>query len=85
MNQQRYTCTCGSSPESHLGANGLCVGVELGLGGAPPPRLPHQGSRQGRQGSSQGLVLVVRGHVGDTLASVENLIAGAYVEGRVVR
>lgn len=39
-----------------------------------------QGAMQGGQGESQRWVLIVRGHVGDALATVAHLIGGADVE-----
>lgn len=38
----------------------------------------------GGERHGQGLVLVVRGHVGDALAAVVHLVGGADVEGRLV-
>lgn len=68
---------------SHLGADGSGVAIEIrwqvSLG------LPQQGALEGRQWHRQSLVLIVRGHVGDALATIAYLISGTDVEGGVIR
>lgn len=70
------------SAGSHLSADGPGVGVEIRRSASLG--VPQQGAVHGGQRRGQGLVLVVRGHVGDALAAVVHLVGGADVEGRIV-
>lgn len=67
---------------SHLGADGSGVGVKLG--GPPSTALPQQGAADEGKRHGQCRVLIVRGHVGDALATVAHLVSGSDVEGGVV-
>lgn len=67
---------------SHLGADGSGVGVEIR--GPASLGLPQQGAADGGKWHRQCLVLIVCGHVGDTLSTVAHLISGTDVEGRVI-
>lgn len=67
---------------SHFGADGAGVGVEFRR--PPSLRLPQQGASDRGQRHRQRLVVIVRGHVGDALATVAHFICSADVKGRVV-
>lgn len=67
---------------SHFCADGSGVGVEVGR--STSPSVPQQGASDGGQRHRQRPVVIVRGHVGDTLATVAHLVSGVYVEGGVV-
>lgn len=67
---------------SHFGADGACVGVEFRR--PTSLRLPQQGASDRGQRHRQRLVVIVRGHVGDALATVAHFICSADVKGRVV-
>lgn len=67
---------------SHFGADGAGVGVEFRR--PTSLRLPQQGASDRGQRHRQRLVVIVRGHVGDALATVAHFICSADVKGRVV-
>lgn len=67
---------------SHFGADGAGVGVEFRR--PTSLRLPQQGASDRRQRHRQRLVVIVRGHVGDALATVAHFICSADVKRRVV-
>lgn len=70
---------CGNVGRSHLGADGSGVGVEIR--GPSSLSVPQQGASDSGQRHRQRSVVIVRGHVGDALAAVANLISGTDVKG----
>lgn len=67
---------------SHFSADGAGVGVEFRR--PTSLRLPQQGASDRGQRHRQRLVVIVRGHVGDALATIAHFICSADVKGRVV-
>lgn len=67
---------------SHFSADGSGVGIEIRRPASLS--LSQQGAPDGGQWHRQRLVLIVCGHVGDSLPTVTRLVCGADVEGRVI-
>lgn len=65
---------------SHLSADGMGVGIEVGLSVALRARS-QQGAAHGRQRQCQRLILIVRGHVCDAFTAIAHLVSGAVIEG----
>lgn len=69
----------GVSKQSHIGADGSSVGVEMqrtaSLG------VLQQGAAGGGQRHRQCQVVIVRGHVRDAFATIVHVISGADVKG----
>lgn len=66
---------------SHLCTYSASVGIEVRCWVAAMLSGAQQGAVQGGQVETQRWVLIVRGHVGDALATVAHFIGGADVEG----